>query len=263
MARSARRRGHGWALAATLLLVAVAATLALRARAAGGPVVGKLTWLGQSCFVLETAAGTRIVMDPIPKGIGYELPAGLKADAVTISHEHADHNNVGLLVNKPRVIRGLTADKKGWTRVDEKVKEVGVRSVGVYHDDKRGAERGLNTVFVFDVGGLRIAHLGDLGHVLSDDQLEAIGSVDVVLVPVGGVFTIDAYQATRVVDQLHPRLVVIPMHYRTDVSTIKELQTVDAFLERKANVRRATSNTLELTPVKRRPAAEIVVLPWK
>jgi L-ascorbate metabolism protein UlaG (beta-lactamase superfamily) len=247
----------------TVLVVALAGALALRARAAGEPVVGKLTWLGQSCFVLETAAGTRIVMDPIPKGIGYPLPAGLKADAVTISHEHADHNNVALLANKPRIIRGLTADKKGWTRIDEKVKEVGVRSVGVYHDDKRGAERGLNTVFIFDVGGLRIAHLGDLGHLLTDEQLEAIGSVDVVLVPVGGVYTIDGYRATRVVDQLHPRLVVVPMHYKTDVLTIKELEPVDAFLEGKANVRHATSNTLELTPVKRRPAVEIVVLPWK
>lgn len=246
-----------------LVAVALAAALGLRAHAAGSPVVGKLTWLGQSCFVLETAAGTRIVMDPIPKGLGYPLPAGLKADAITISHEHFDHNNVGIVVNKPRVIRGLTADRKGWMRIDDKVKEVSVRSVGVYHDDKRGAERGLNTVFVFEVGGLRIAHLGDLGHVLTDDELEAIGSVDVVLVPVGGAFTIDGYRATRVVDQLHARLTVIPMHYKTDAVTINELQPVDAFLERKANVRHATSPTLELTPVKRRPAAEIVVLPWK
>jgi L-ascorbate metabolism protein UlaG (beta-lactamase superfamily) len=240
-------------------LALLGAAAALRALAGGPPTVGKLTWLGQSCFVLETAAGTRIVMDPIPKGIGYELPQGLKADAVTISHEHTDHNNVGLLVNKPRVLRGLTADKKGWTRIDEKVKEVGVRSVGVYHDDKRGADRGLNTVFVFEVGGMRIAHLGDLGHVLTDEQLSAIGSVDVLLVPVGGVYTIDGYQATRVVDQLHPRLVVVPMHYKTDALNIK-LETVDAFLERKANVKRPGTNTLALTPVKARPAVEIVVL---
>jgi L-ascorbate metabolism protein UlaG (beta-lactamase superfamily) len=246
---------------AVVAVLALSATLAWRARAAG-PVIGKLTWLGQSCFVLETASGTRVVMDPIPKGLGYELPVGLKADAVTISHEHADHNNVGLLVNKPRVLRGLTADKKGWTKIDEKVKDVGIRSVGVYHDDKRGAERGLNTVFVFDVGGLRIAHLGDLGHLLSDDELSAIGSVDVVLVPVGGVYTLDAYQATRVVDQLHPRLVVIPMHYRTPPLTIKELETVDEFLEHKANVVHEPTNTLTLSPVKARPATQIVVLNW-
>jgi L-ascorbate metabolism protein UlaG (beta-lactamase superfamily) len=250
-------------LAALGAAALVTGALAWRARAAGPPVIGKLTWLGQSAFVLETAAGTRIVMDPLAKGLGYELPAGLKADAITISHEHADHNNVGLVVNKPRVLRGLTADKKGWAKIDEKVKDVAIRSVGVYHDEKKGAERGLNTVFVFEVGGLRVAHLGDLGHVLTDEQLSSIGSVDVVLIPVGGTFTIDAYQATRVMDQLHPRLVVIPMHYKTPPLTIKELAPVDEFLERKANVRHEPTSSLTLSPVKARPAVQIVVLNWK
>ena len=195
----------------SLLLAAVLALLApVAARAAGTPPVGKLTWLGQACFVLETAAGTRVVMDPIPKGLGYELPSNLRADLVTISHEHADHNNVALVAGKPRVIRGLTSDRKGWTRVDEKVKDVSVRAVAVYHDDKRGAVRGLNTVFIFEVGGLRIAHLGDLGNTLTDEQLAAIGLVDVLLIPVGGTFTIDGRQATRVVEQLRPRVMVVP-----------------------------------------------------
>ena len=264
MARTRRRGAWLWLSAsACVVALALSAGVAWRAHAAGAPVIGKLTWLGQSCFVLETASGTRIVMDPIPKGLGYDLPTGLKADAITISHEHADHNNVALVTNKARVIRGLTADKKGWTKIDEKVKDVAIRSVGVYHDDKRGAERGLDTVFIFEVDGLRIAHLGDLGHLLTDEQLSAIGSVDVLLVPVGGVYTIDAYQATRVVDQLRPRLVVIPMHYKTPPLTIKELDPVDEFLERKANVVHATTNTLSLTPVKERPAVQIVVLTWK
>jgi L-ascorbate metabolism protein UlaG (beta-lactamase superfamily) len=245
------------------LVAALSVGLGLYAMAAPAPVVGKLSWLGQSCFVLETAAGTRVVMDPIPKGLGYQLPLGLKADAITISHEHPDHNNVALLANKPRVLRGLTADKKGWARIDEKVKEVAIRSVGVYHDDDRGASRGLNTVFVFEVSGLRIAHLGDLGHLLTDEQLSAIGSVDVALVPVGGFYTIDARQATRVIDQLHPRLLVIPMHYKTDVSTIKELAGADEFLAGKSNVRREPTNTLTLTTVKARAATEIVVLQYK
>ncbi len=244
-------------------VVASLVALALYAQAAGSPIVGKISWLGQSCFVLETTAGTRVVMDPIPKGLGYDLPGGLKADVVTVSHEHQDHNNVGLLVNKPRILRGLTSDKKGWTKIDQKVKEVTIRSVGVYHDDAMGAERGLDTVFVFELGGLRIAHLGDLGHLLTDEQLSAIGSVDVVLIPVGGVFTIDGRQATRVVDQLRPRLTVIPMHYKTDVLTIKQLEGVDDFLEGKPNVRKEASNTLALSTVKARPAAEIVVLNYK
>jgi L-ascorbate metabolism protein UlaG (beta-lactamase superfamily) len=252
-------RASAWIAPVVASLVA----LALYAQAASSPVVGKVSWLGQSCFVLETTAGTRVVMDPIPKGLGYDLPGGLKADVVTISHEHQDHNNVGLLVNKPRILRGLTSDKKGWTKIDQKVKEVTIRSVGVYHDDAMGAERGLNTVFVFELGGLRIVHLGDLGHLLTDEQLSAIGSVDVLLIPVGGVFTIDGRQATRVVDQLRPRLTVIPMHYKTDVLTIKQLEGVDDFLEGKPNVRRETSNTLALSPVKARPAAEIVVLNYK
>ena len=233
---------------------------------AGGPSTPAkvtLTWLGQSCFVLETAAGTRVVLDPISKGMGYELPAGLRADVVTVSHEHTDHNNVGLVGGRVRVLRGLTADKKGWTRIDDRVKDVAIRTVGVYHDDKHGTERGLNTVFIFEVAGLRIAHLGDLGHLLDDKQLSAIGSIDVVLVPVGGSSTIDADRAGRVIDQLRPRLVIIPMHYRTAVSTVTQLAPVDEFLAGKINVRRQTGNVLPLSAVKSRAAAEIVVMGYK
>jgi L-ascorbate metabolism protein UlaG (beta-lactamase superfamily) len=236
---------------------------ARRALAASSSVVGMLTWYGQSSYLREPAAGTRIVMDPIPTGLGYPLPPGLKADAVTVSHEHADHNNLGLLVNKPRILRGLTADKKGWTRIDEKVKEVSVRSIPVYHDGNRGADRGLDTAFLFEVAGMRIVHLGDLGHLLTDDQLSAIGAVDVVLIPVGGAFTLDAHTAGRVVDQLRPRLLVIPMHYKTDAVTIKELAGVDPFLAGKPNVRREEGNTIPLTPLKGRPGTEIVVLGYR
>ncbi|HZL18263.1 MAG TPA: MBL fold metallo-hydrolase [Polyangia bacterium] len=248
---------------AALLLACAAALGAPAARAAPPPVVGRLTWFGQSCFLLETAAGTRVLMDPFGKAAGYPLPAGLRADLITISHEHPDHDNLAMVTGKVRVIHGLTADKKGWVRIDERFRDVSIRSVGVYHDDHRGAQRGLDTVFIFEVGGLRIAHLGDLGHTLDDDQLEAIGSVDVLLVPVGGGTTVDAYQATRVVDQLHPRLMVVPMHYQTSVSKTKDLAPVDAFLERKVNVRRQAGPTVVLTSVKARPATEIVVLNWK
>jgi L-ascorbate metabolism protein UlaG (beta-lactamase superfamily) len=256
-------RRHKATVVSALTIALLALAVPHDARAAQGPVVGKLTWLGQSCFVLETAAGTRVVMDPFGKGIGYELPAGLRADLVTVSHEHPDHNNVALVGGKPRVLRGLTADKKGWARIDEKFRDVAVRTVGVYHDDKRGAERGLDSVFIFEVGGLRIAHLGDLGHALDEDQLAAVGSVDVLLVPVGGTYTIDARQATRVVDRLRPRLMVIPMHYKTEASTVKDLDPVGAFLEGKANVRHETARTIALSPVKARPAVEVVVLPYR
>jgi L-ascorbate metabolism protein UlaG (beta-lactamase superfamily) len=232
------------------------------ARAASRPVA-YLTWFGQSCFLLESASGARIVMDPAPSNIGYVLPADLHANAVTISHEHSDHTNLSILQGKPRVLRGLTADKKGWVRIAEKVKDISVRSVGLYHDRKRGAERGLNTVFIFETGGVRIAHLGDLGHSLTDHQISEIGSVDVVLVPVGGGSTIDAQEAIHVVDQIRPRLMVIPMHFKTDVVTIKDLAPVDAFIAGRPNVRFEKSNRVAITGLRTKSSAEVVVLNYK
>ena len=246
-------------LAGAVLLVAGSY---FAAQAAPRPVA-YLTWYGQSCFLLESATGTRVVMDPIPGNIGYLPPADLRADAVTVSHEHADHNNVALVRGKPRILRGLTPDKKGWMKIDEKVKDISIRSVGVYHDDKKGAEIGLDTVFIFEVGGVRIAHLGDLGHTLTDQQISDIGSVDVVLVPVGGMWTVDAHKATQVIDQIRPRLVTIPMHYRTDVLTIKELATVDGFLAGRSNVRRETGTRLAITGLRSRQSAETVVLRYQ
>lgn len=180
---------------------------------------GTLTWFGQSCFLLETARGTRVLMDPIAKGFGFPVPTGLKADLVTISHEHVDHANLGLLGSRAHVIHGLTADKKGWLKIDERFRDVSVRSVGVYHDDRHGADRGLDTVFVFEAGGLRLAHLGDLGDILTDEQRSDIGAVDVVLLPVGGGGALDAEQATQVMQQLRPRLMVVPMHYQVPSAT--------------------------------------------
>lgn len=232
------------------------------ARAAGSPRLA-LTWFGQSCFLIESAEGVRILTDPPGRNAGYELPTGLHVDVVTISHEHPDHDNLGMVGGPTRVLRGLTSDRKGWTKIDAHLKDVAVRSVGVYHDDVGGARYGLDTIFVLEVSGIRIAHLGDLGHLLDDRQLSAVGSVDVVLVPVGGATTIDARQATRVIDALRPRLCIIPMHYRTPTATATNLATVDEFLEGKSNVRRLATRTLQLTAIKSRPAAEIVVMTYK
>jgi len=231
-------------------------------QAASRPVA-YLTWYGQSCFMLESANGTRILMDPVAVNMGYLPPPDLHADAITISHDHPDHSNVALLQGKPRVFRGLTADKKGWVKINDKVKDITVRSVGVYHDQKHGADFGLDTVFVFETGGVRIAHLGDLGHPLTDQQISAIGSVDVVLVPVGGGSTVDAQTATYVVDQIRPRLLVIPMHFKTDVVTSKDLAPVDAFLTGRPNVRREKSNRIAITGWRYKPSAEVVVLDFK
>ena len=252
-----------WFLAFSALLAALLAPAGARPVQAASRPVAYLTWYGQSCFLLESAGGARIVMDPIPTNIGYLPPADLRADAVTISHEHPDHTNLALLQGKPRVLRGLTADRKGWMKIDEKVKDIAVRTVGVYHDTKRGADLGLDTVFIFEIGGVRIAHLGDLGHPLTDQQISAIGSVDVVLVPVGGASTIDAQEATHIVDQIRPRLIVIPMHFKTDAVTIKELAPVDAFVAGRPNVRREKANRIAITGLRYKPSAEVVVLDYK
>ncbi|HEX7506721.1 MAG TPA: MBL fold metallo-hydrolase [Polyangia bacterium] len=250
-------------VACSLLALALLVPAATQPAQAASHPVAYLTWYGQSCFLLESASGARIVMDPIPTNIGYLPPADLHADAVTISHEHPDHNNVALLQGKPRILRGLTADKKGWMKIDERVKDITVRSVGVYHDTKRGADTGLSTVFIFETGGVCIAHLGDLGHPLTDQQISAIGSVDVVLVPVGGGTTVDAQEATHVVDQIRPRLIVIPMHFKTDAVNIKELAPVDAFVAGRTHVRREKSNRIGVTGLRYKPSAEVVVLDYK
>jgi L-ascorbate metabolism protein UlaG (beta-lactamase superfamily) len=245
-------------------LAAVATAVAVVGAAGGARAeshpVAYLTWYGQSCFMLESASGTRILMDPMSANLGYAPPVELHPDAVTISHEHPDHNNLGLVPGKERVFRGLTADKKGWVKIDDKVKDVTIRSIGVYHDQKRGAELGLNTIFIFETGGVRIAHLGDLGHALTDQQLAAIGSVDVVLVPVGGGSTIDAQTATYVVDQIRPRLMVVPMHFRTEAPASRDLAPVDAFLTGRSNIRREKSNRIAITGWRYKPSAEVVVL---
>jgi len=248
-------------LARAAFVVAVALTTP--ASGAAGRPVAYLTWYGQSCFLLESASGTRIVMDPMAANLGYQPPADLHADAVTISHDHLDHNNLALVQGKPRVFRGLTADKKGWVKIDDRVKDITIRSVGVYHDPKRGTDFGLSTVFIFETAGVRIAHLGDLGHALTDQQISAIGSVDVVLVPVGGGSTLDAQTATYVVDQIRPRLLVVPMHFKTDALTSKDVATVDAFVAGRTNVRREKSSRIAITGLRYKPSAEVVVLDYK
>jgi L-ascorbate metabolism protein UlaG (beta-lactamase superfamily) len=198
-----------------------------------------LRWFGQAMFLLTSPGGTSVALDPF-NDIGYTIPAPLNANVTTITHEHPDHNNGPL--GGADVVRGLTAD--GWNDVDRTVGDVRIRSVRAYHDDTQGSARGRNTIFVYETGGLRIVHLGDLGHQLDDSHVTSIGGpVDVLMIPVGGVFTIDAAAATAVVARLQPKL-VFPMHYKTPKIN-SPLQTADAFLEGK-NVQRTGSTTTRI-----------------
>ena len=170
----------------------------------------KLTWLGHSCFLLEQD-GYRIVTDPYTDVEGYPS-LSVSAHAVWCSHHHFDHDAVDAVTVLPPVKSPFT-----------------VREVETCHDEQGGALRGSNTVRVFTAGGVSVAHLGDLGHQLSAAQLDAIGSVDAVLVPVGGVYTVDAAGAKAVCDALHPRC-VIPMHYHHAPYGLPNVAGVEDFL---------------------------------
>ena len=197
-----------------------------------------LRYYGQSFFVLTTPGGTQIALDPYGQ-IGYPMPAGVTAAAVFITHEHGDHNNAALIQGGPKVFRGLVPG--GWATIRERVGDALVYSVPSFHDDQGGTSpRGFTALFVIETGGLRIAHLGDLGQTaLTEGQLKALGSIDVLLIPVGGGgFTITGEQAARLTEMIRPR-VVIPMHYKTAVRPTWPGTDEQPFLAGKADVVRA------------------------
>ena len=184
----------------------------------------KITYLGHATFLLETGQ-TSILIDPFDEKVGYPMPKVSPA-VVLISHEHGDHNHVAMAAGQPKTIRGL-ADGQ-WRSVKEVVDGVTISSVPTYHDGSQGKERGRNTVFIVESEGLRVVHLGDLGHPLDDEAVKAIGRPDVLMIPVGGHYTIDAKQAHDVVARLRPG-VIIPMHYKTEVNAGWPIAAIDAF----------------------------------
>jgi L-ascorbate metabolism protein UlaG (beta-lactamase superfamily) len=204
----------------------------------------ELRYYGHAMFAL-TSGGTTIVIDPYNDDVGYPRPT-VTADAVVTTHEHADHSNVGLVGGRPRVIRGLAQEGKTWAPLDERVGPVRLRGVATYHDDQQGSARGKNTVVIVEAEDLRVVHLGDLGHLLSDEQVRAIGPVDVLMVPVGGHYTIGPADADAVIAQLGPR-VVIPMHYKTEVNPSWPIGTLDDYLKGRAGVVRMGS-AVKITP---------------
>lgn len=178
----------------------------------------RIQYLGHSCFKLVESTGTTIITDPY-KEIGYELPKGLRADAVTVSHGHFDHNNTAAIGGKPRII-----DKEGCYELPG-VQIMGIKS---YHDNEGGRLRGENVIYKFRMDGLEICHLGDLGEECSSALLEMILPVNILLIPVGGTYTIDGAQAKEYVDRIMPEI-VIPMHYKTRSLSLS-LDKADSFL---------------------------------
>lgn len=189
-----------------------------------------INWLGHACFVLESG-GYRVLVDPFRDVRGYHDIAAL-VDEVCCSHGHYDHSYTDRVT--------LLGDGK---KSPFKVKEI-----PSYHDGEKGALRGENTIRRFKAEGLTVVHLGDLGHQLSDKQVEAIGPCDVLLVPVGGTYTLDPMEAKAVVYALQPR-VVIPMHYRHAPHGLSAVAGVEPFLQLWAGeeIHRLSTNTVELT----------------
>jgi len=176
----------------------------------------EITWLGHACFRLKGKDAV-VVTDPYGPDVGYGK-LRTSADIVTLSHEHFDHNYVQGVSGEPKVIRGPG---------EYEIKGVFITGLATFHDDKQGQERGRNTVYWITIDDVVVCHLGDLGYVLSQAQVEEMAQVDVLLVPVGGFYTINAAQATEVVSLLQPKI-VIPMHFKTEVAGLK-IDPVDKF----------------------------------
>ncbi len=193
-----------------------------------------LKWFGHACFLITSSRGVRILTDPFDATVGYPVPQ-VEADVVTSSHDHFDHNNVSAARQNPTALKGKGKYEKNGVRI---------YPVASFHDTEHGAKRGPNTIFVMEVDGMRLVHMGDIGHDLSRQQLDEIGRVDVLLVPVGGTYTIDAAGARRLVEATSPR-VVIPMHYKTPAVGMP-IAGVDGFIVGLENVVRHDSNEIRL-----------------
>lgn len=213
-------------------------------------------YFGHATFLLASD-GTTVLCDPFNDQVGYPFP-DVSPTAVTISHEHFDHNHVQVARGSPKVIRGLREGGKDWAEVTVTVGPLAFSTVRTYHDASQGSERGKNAMFIIAGEGLRLVHCGDLGHTLSQDQVGALGRVDALLIPVGGYYTIGPKEADVVVGQLQPRL-VIPMHYKTEVNKDWPIGPVDDFLRGKERVRRQ-GRSVEITPAALPKDQEVWVL---
>lgn len=196
----------------------------------------KIRYLGHSCFFIQTEDGVRIVMDPYHSEIGLKMPR-VPADIVTTSHDHFDHNNVGKIGGEfTHMSEPGDYEKSGVT----------LRGIAAFHDDEGGRKRGRNVIFRIEAEGLAICHLGDLGHVPDERQLELIGRVDILFIPVGEIFTFENEDALKTVNAIKPT-VVIPMHYKTKKLAIG-LETENKFLKIAGGGRRLGGSELDVTP---------------
>jgi len=216
--------------------------------------MAKIYWAGQSCFQISLSNSkdnsAEVVIDPY-SDIGLKLPR-LSADIVMVTHDHPDHNNIGAVAGSPFVIQGPG---------EYEIKEVFIRGIPSFHDDKEGKERGSNTIYIFESENMKFCHLGDLGQSqLSDEQMEKIDSVDVLMIPIGGVYTISANAAQKIISQIEPKI-VIPMHYKIPGLKV-ELDELSKFLKimGKNAIEPVDKLTLKFSLLPKEGAMEIIVM---
>jgi L-ascorbate metabolism protein UlaG (beta-lactamase superfamily) len=198
----------------------------------------QISYLGHSCFKIEVKAGgenVTILIDPYDDSVGLPMPK-TKADIALVTHDHFDHDNLAAVKGEPFIIKGAG---------EYEFKKVFVYGVPTYHDEAKGAERGPNTCFRIDAEDLALVHLGDLGHILDEEQLELLEEADILLIPVGGKYTLDAKKAAEVVSQIEPRI-VIPMHYKVPGLKV-DLDPVDGFLKEMGAKKAESIDKLKIT----------------
>ena len=207
-------------------------------------------WFGHSCFKISTDK-VSVVTDPFDNTVGYPLPA-CNSDVVTVSHDHFDHNHVACVKGTPELVK-----------VKGSAKGIDFDVIETFHDEAGGSKRGKNNILVWSMEEICIAHLGDLGHVLSADQMAKIGQVDILLIPVGGFYTIGPKEADSIISQLKPK-VVIPMHYKTEVMGESfPIAEVSAFLSNKKNVTKIGKISVSFEKGKLPSQTAIYVLDYK
>ncbi|MCL5056028.1 MAG: MBL fold metallo-hydrolase [Firmicutes bacterium] len=219
-------------------------------------------WFGHSCFFFYSKKGTRIITDPYAETVSYPFPP-LTCEIVVVSHEHQDHNAVWRIMGEPFLVKRTNP---GLCEFEVPLKLTGetfvFKGLPVYHDEALGRKRGPNTIFLWRMDGYSICHLGDLGHPLNEEQVKAIGKVDILLLPVGGgKQVLDGKEATLVVHSLQPSF-VFPMHYKT-ASVDMGLDSVDEFLRLMTQVERLNGNQFEVNTVPKQSTVVVFDYPVK
>lgn len=210
----------------------------------------ELTWYGHSCFLLKTSSGKKILMDPFHLSTGY-IPFKGSVDIVTLSHNHFDHSDLTNIDGNPQIINSID---------DFTFDSIKIKGIPSFHDNENGIKRGTNIIFLFEVDDLRICHLGDLGHNLNTNYEDLLNNIDILMIPVGGHYTINGRTASLVCNLLSPKY-VIPMHYKTPNLSFL-LNGPEEFLMSMKNAYKISNNTLHISdlPINSESTSKVLLL---